>query len=139
MQIQSLPNALPLICSEKNELNQSFVTTQEIQELEAAFTSKFLPDHSTQLTRNSLNSLIFPPAETPTRYFPQMLEWVAVEIQQLINKEGLSPSEIVVLAPYLSDALRFALSNRLEELANSLALPRPSRSLRDEPASALPI
>ncbi len=123
-------------CSEKNELNQSFVTTQEIQELEAAFTSKFLPDHSTQLTRNSLNSLIFPPKETPTRYFPQMLEWVAVEIQQLINKEGLSPSEIVVLAPYLPDALRFALSNRLEELQIPWRSHRPSRSLRDEPASA---
>ena len=65
-----------------------------------------------------------------------MLEWVAVEIQQLINKEGLSPSEIVVLAPYLPDALRFALSNRLEELQIPWRSHRPSRSLRDEPASA---
>jgi hypothetical protein len=47
----------------------------------------------------------------------------------------LPPSEIVVLAPYLSDALRFSLSNRLEELEIPWRSHRPSRSLRDEPAS----
>ncbi len=123
-------------CTEKSELIKSFITTPEIQELEAAFTSKIHPDRSAHLTHSSLNSLIFPPKETPTRYFPQMLEWVALEIQHLINEDGMSPSEIVILAPYLPDALRFALSNRLEELQIPWRSHRPSRSLREEPASA---
>jgi hypothetical protein len=40
-----------------------------------------------------------------------------------------------VLAPYLPDALRFSLSARLEELEIPWRSHRPSRSLRDEPAS----
>jgi hypothetical protein len=61
---------------------------------------------------------------------------VTEEIQSLITKEGVSPSEIVVLAPYLPDALRFSLSNRLDEMQIPWRSHRPSRSLRDEPASA---
>ena len=64
-----------------------------------------------------------------------MLDWVAGEIQRLVAEEGISPSEIVILAPYFSDALRFSLSNRLEELGIPWCSHRPSRSLRDEPAS----
>ncbi|MBL8103823.1 MAG: hypothetical protein JNM02_14920, partial [Anaerolineales bacterium] len=47
----------------------------------------------------------------------------------------LAPSEIVVLAPYLSDALRFSITNRLEEKKIPWRTNRPSRSLRDEAAS----
>ena len=123
------------LCDANAELSQSFVTTQEIQSLEAAFASKLLPDHPTHITPESLAALTFPPTGTPTRFYPQILDWVAEEIQRLITEEGLPPSEIVVLAPYLSDALRFSLSNRLEELEIPWRSHRPSRSLRDEPAS----
>ena len=123
------------LCDTLVELNESFVTTPEIQMLETAFASKLLPDHPAHMTSESLAALAFPPAETPTRFYPQMLDWVAEEIQHLISTEGLPPSEIVLLAPYLSDALRFSLSNRLEELGIPWRSHRPSRSLRDEPAS----
>ncbi|MBE3037586.1 MAG: hypothetical protein IMZ62_02060 [Chloroflexi bacterium] len=132
------------LCDTNAELSESFVTTLEIQALETAFASKLLPDHptpragtgtTTHITPESLAALAFPPAETPTRFYPQILDWVAEEIQRLITEEGLPPSEIVVLAPYLSDALRFSLSNRLEELEIPWRSHRPSRSLRDEPAS----
>ena len=48
------------------------------------------------------------------RFFPQMLDWVAARIAALVHEEGVPPGEIVVLAPFLSDALRFALTHRLE-------------------------
>ncbi len=132
------------LCAANAELSESFVTTPEIQALEIAFASKLLPDHpaprdgtgtTMHITPESLAALVFPPTETPTRFYPQMLDWVADEIQRLITAEGLPPSEIVVLAPYLSDALRFSLSNRLDELEIPWRSHRPSRSLRDEPAS----
>jgi len=41
----------------------------------------------------------------------------------------------VILAPYLSDALRFSITNRLEAANIPWRSHRPSRSLRDEPAS----
>ena len=132
------------LCDTKAELTESFVTSPEIQMLATAFASKLLPDNpaplagtgiTTHITPESLSALTFPPAERPTRFYPQMLDWVAVEIQRLITEEGLLPSEIVILVPYLSDALRFSLSNRLEELGIPWRSHRPSRSLRDEPAS----
>lgn len=123
------------LCATNAELNQSFVTTPEIQALETAFLSKLLPHHPKHLGPESLAALAFPPTETPTRFYPQMLDRVAEEIRRLITEESLPPSEIVVLAPYLSDALRFSLSNRLEELEIPWRSHRPSRSLRDEPAS----
>ncbi len=123
------------LCDTVAELNESFVTTPEIRALETAFTSKLLPDHPASLTPESLAALVFPPAETSTRFYPQMLDRVAEEVRRLITEEGLPPSEIVVLAPYLSDALRFSLSTRLDELEIPWRSHRPSRSLRDEPAS----
>jgi hypothetical protein len=71
----------------------------------------------------------------PNRFHPEMLDWVARQIANLVNEEGVLPSEIVVLAPFLSDALRFALSNRLEAYQIPVRSHRPSRSLRDEPVT----
>ncbi len=68
-------------------------------------------------------------------YHPQMIDWTAEEITRLVEQEGVPPREIVVLAPYLSDALRFALMNRLETAGIPVRSHRPSRSLREEPAA----
>jgi len=64
-----------------------------------------------------------------------MLEWTAAEIASLVHNEGVSPSEIVVLAPFLTDALRFALTHRLTQYKVPVRSHRPSRALRDEPAT----
>jgi hypothetical protein len=69
------------------------------------------------------------------RFFPQMLDWAAGEIARLVHEEGVPPDAIVVLAPYLSDALRFSLTARLEGLGVPTRSQRPSRSLREEPAT----
>jgi hypothetical protein len=68
------------------------------------------------------------------RFFPEMLDWVADQIAKLING-GTTPGEIVVLAPYLSDALRYALVDRLDQSGIPSRSHRPSRSLRDEPST----
>ena len=123
------------LCSSKVELNESFVTSREIQSLEKAFASKLLLDHPSQIYADSLAAITLPPSENPTRFYPQMLDWVSAEIRRLITEEGIPPEEIVVLGPYLSDALRFSLSTRLDELQIPWRSLRPSRSLREEPAS----
>jgi len=68
------------------------------------------------------------------KFHPQMLDWVADEIVRLIG-EGTAPGEIVVLAPFLSDALRLALTDRLERRSIPTQSLRPSRALNDEPAA----
>jgi hypothetical protein len=69
------------------------------------------------------------------RYYPEMLDWVADEIKSLVHDYGVPPAEIAVLAPYLPDALRFALSNRLDARDVPTRSHRPSRALKDEPAT----
>jgi len=70
-----------------------------------------------------------------SRFYPEMLDWVAETIAGLIADQGVPPGEIVVLSPYLSDALRFALVERLNVLSIPARSHRPSRSLREEPAT----
>ncbi len=73
------------------------------------------------------------PQEQP-RFFPAMVDWVAGQVRQLIE-EGTPPGEIVVLAPFMSDVLRFTLANKLDEMGIPNHAHRPSRALRDEPAT----
>ncbi len=75
--------------------------------------------------------LAYPP---DLRYYPQMLDWVTEQIAALVD-DGVSPGEIVVLAPFLGDSLRFALTTRLEDAGLPTRSHRPSRALREEPAT----
>jgi hypothetical protein len=53
----------------------------------------------------------------------------------LITTEGIAPGEITIVAPYVSDALRFSLQNGLMEHGIASTTHRPSRALQDEPAA----
>ncbi len=73
------------------------------------------------------------PEQTP-HYYPQMLDWVAEQVAELVDR-GVPPSEIVILAPFLNDLLRFSLLDRLKARNIPARTHRPSRSLREEPAA----
>ncbi len=68
-------------------------------------------------------------------FHPEMLDWVAGEIGRLVHDEGVPPREIAVLAPFLSGALRFSLTQKLAERDVAVRSHRPSRALREEPAT----
>jgi hypothetical protein len=74
-------------------------------------------------------------SETSLRFHPQMLDWIAEKIAHLVHERDVPPGQIVVVAPFLSDALRFSLTERLSRLAVPSRSHRPSRALRDEPAA----
>lgn len=69
------------------------------------------------------------------RYFPDMTAAVSDEVARLVEDEGVDPEQIAILTPYLSDALRFALVNRLEARGIAVRSLRPSRPLGGEPAA----
>jgi superfamily I DNA/RNA helicase len=69
------------------------------------------------------------------RFQPQMYDWVADQVARLIEQEGVPPDQIVLLAPFLGDALRFSLSEALARRNVPVRSHRPSRALRDEPAA----
>ncbi len=76
--------------------------------------------------------IVYP--EHSYRFYPQMVEWAVDRIEKLVKDDGVEPNEIVVLAPFVSDALRFSLLSRLEEKRIPATSHRPSRALNSEPA-----
>jgi len=127
--------ALRELCDEQAVLQDSFVMSEEIAGLEAALSNAIDPDLSPspiseKWGRVGEGALSF----VQSRFYPELLDAIAEETLALLNG-GLSPSEIVILAPYLPDSLRFSLTNRLAARDIPWRSHRPSRSLRDEPAS----
>jgi UvrD-like helicase family protein len=97
--------------------------------------------------RRSLGPEVYQPPETNddndpltafqfafNQYYPQMIDWTADRIIELIG-QGVEPREIAVLAPYLNDSLRFGLTYRLNQANVPTLSHRPSRALHDEPAT----
>ncbi|MGB7873123.1 MAG: hypothetical protein WBL25_01980 [Anaerolineales bacterium] len=124
--------ALRELCGEQAVLDQSFVISQEIAYLENSLAEAVspLPEPRPSDTDGYGDALAF----VQSRFYPELLDAIADETLALLN-EGFPASEIVILAPYLSDSLRFSLTNRLDAREIPWRSHRPSRSLRDEPAS----
>lgn len=60
---------------------------------------------------------------------------MAEEVKRLVLDRGVAPGEIAVLAPFVSDALRFSLQTALQKDGIMLTTHRPSRALEVEPAA----
>ena len=127
-------------------------TAYEIKDLlteHAAFTESLVTSAAVEEIRGSVEKIMDPeirPAHLyqgdglyfsaePCRFYPEMLTWVSEQIAELVHEQEVPPGEIVVLAPFLSDALRFSLMNDLQALGIPVQSHRPSRALREEPAS----
>jgi hypothetical protein len=130
--------ALRDLCAEQTAWQESLVTTEPIARLNNALAAALQPEADSLLLPLAVEETDISPADAfsviQSRFYPELLDSIGTQTARLLD-EGLPPSEIVILAPYLSDALRFALMQRLEERGIPARSHRPSRSLRDEPAS----
>ncbi len=90
--------------------------------------------HQSSFVRDPLLSGKSPVSITFQPSYQEMTDWVSAKIRSLIDS-GVSLGEIVVLAPYLSDSLRFLLLKSLSKYSIAATSHRPSRALRDEPAT----
>ena len=120
---------LAAVCNETLELTQSHVTPPDVLDLgyQVGLSLQQDPNPTGGDFRQALHF-------QERRFHPQMLDWAADEISRLIG-EGTPPGEIVVLAPFISDALRFSLLQKLSARGIAAHSHRPSRALRDEPAT----
>jgi hypothetical protein len=64
-----------------------------------------------------------------------MLHWVTDNVRRLIEVEQVEAGQIAIVAPYVSDALRFSLQTSLDTYGIPSTSHRPSRALQDEPAA----
>src|SRR5581483_6522676 len=130
--------ALRELCDEQVVTEDSFVTSEDVQNLVGSLIESISPltPPSAPLSQKLGEGTGVRALSTITsRFYPELLDAVVNEIQSLVSSHQVSPSDIVILAPYLSDALRFSLMHRLEARGVPVRSHRPSRSLHDEPAS----
>jgi hypothetical protein len=129
--------ALRGLCDSHQPFTHSFVMSSLISNLEndlgaqigARISSRSRTEPSTRATDGKALQII------RGRFYPEMLDAVVDRVRSLLAGAEVPASEIVVLAPFLSDALRYAITSRLEAAGVRWTTHRPSRSLRDEPAA----
>ena len=135
--------ALAALCRDRRMAGRSYVTTPEVAALGAELAAPFLQKGSgpsASASKRTAGGRVDPvralgrPSES-LRFHPQMLDWVADEISRLKVDEGVRPGEIAILAPFVSDALRFSLAEALQHYGIPTRTHRPSRELREEPAA----
>ncbi len=121
------------LCDEHEMLTEAVNTPQPLVALTAeldAMLSPDVPPPDRDGAANPREGFIF----SSHKFHPQMVDWVAEQVIALIES-GVSPREVVILAPFLSDSLRFSLDNRLQAAGIETVSHRPSRAMRDEPAA----
>ncbi|MEI7989781.1 MAG: hypothetical protein WCI88_12155, partial [Chloroflexota bacterium] len=126
--------ALKSLCSQSRLFEEIFTSSADIQSLSESLAVAVDEDavaHAKRRLRSKaqLDNVL---EYTQVRFFPQMLDWLADKVANLVNESGVKASEIAVLSPYLSDALRFSMTQRLEKRGVPARVQRPSRSLREE-------
>jgi hypothetical protein len=117
-------------CDLNLTLQESLVVSPEMEEL-----NRELAKHLLQIPNRSKIDVRPMLQFEYHRYHPQMLDWVVDQIRRLVLEEAVPPGEIVILAPFMRDALRFSLTQRLRRANLPTYSHRPSRELREEPVA----
>jgi len=66
------------------------------------------------------------------RYWVSMVNWIIERVVALVE-DGTSPSDIAIIAPYVSEVMRFAIEDGLRQHDIAIYLLRPSTMMRDDP------
>ncbi len=116
--------ALSEVCDEQLAFESSFVMSEPVSRLADALAHP--------LSTPPASEAALPLDVLPARLVPQMMDVVVGHVSSLVLDQGVPPSEIVILAPILPDATRFAITSRLEAARIPWRTLRPSRPLRGE-------
>lgn len=115
------------ICDHQVQTNESWICSNKIQEIQSIFKTALSRGSFHNQDSEILSKLSF----HHSLYFPKMMDAIADQIEEFI-KEGTDPGKIAILAPFVSDALRFQIQHRLNQKNIEVVSHRPSRSLREE-------
>ncbi|GAP15020.1 superfamily I DNA and RNA helicase [Longilinea arvoryzae] len=118
------------ICKQKVQFEGTYVTNPRIDQLSACLSDALLRRvYTPSPAVDQVHQIHF------ERFYPAMIGWIGARIESLVHEEGVAPGEIAILAPFVSDSLRFSLMAELESRGIPARSHRPSRTLRDEPAT----
>lgn len=125
-------DSLREICDESVLFSGSHVMPKALSEFKLSLANTIQSRKALSLSSKALSSFTI----EHHRFYPEMELWVCSTVADLVRTQNVSPGEIVILSPFLSDSLRFSLMNRLNDQGIPSWSHRPSRSLRDEPATS---
>jgi len=118
-------------CDEVITFSDSLVIAPDLEDFRSTLESRIRGNKLTQVNP-AIRSVV---EYSTSHYLPQMTQEIAAQIKDLIENRAAQPAEIAILAPFLSDSLRFSLLDALQQAGIPARSHRPSRSLREEPAT----
>lgn len=110
------------------EFDESIVSPISLENLGIFFSNRIHGQLKQNIDPTAFSAFTF---ETH-RFYPDMITAVVLQTQTLMES-GVGPGEIVIIAPYLSDSLRFSLQQGLEKAGIPNRSHRPSQSILNEP------
>ncbi len=126
----SSADALRPLCRHQLTMESSFQPASGLSDFRAALTGCIRHEPAA----NPLGDLSPVLSLKDFRFYPEMIAGVADEVTRLVQNGEARPGELVVLAPYLSDALKFSLDQLLTRRGIASYSSRPSRMYLEEPA-----
>ncbi len=113
-------------CDQSGVLKDSFVMSRSIKNF-----SELLRESIYTKRPDSFESIKDAIAVKSSKYLPDLLTWMVAEVEALL-KAGTPASKIAIVSPFVSDALRFVLTDRMEDVGIPWISHRPSRAIADE-------
>lgn len=127
--------ALADLCEQQVTLDTSFVSSLAMQTLSDGLLRQAPVERAARSTeRPAWEQLEGSLGSVQEHFHTQLLRNVVDEVLRLTHDEGVPAGEVAILAPFVDDALRFALIIEFEQHSVPVRSHRPSRALRDEPA-----
>jgi len=127
--------ALADLCSQRVTLDESFVSPSAMQILGDAIQRQAIGAPRATGTLGVTDDIMEQALKhIEVRFHTELLRDVVDKVLRLTIDEAVAPGEIAILAPFVGDALRFALMTDLQQHGVPVRSHRPSRALRDEPA-----
>lgn len=120
------------LCDNHGELTQSRVMSPAVNAFGAALNRIIGTRHDPSMQADADPRMAF--QWQINRFYPQMIEWVADKITELIA-QNVPARQIAVVSPYVGDSLRFTLGDLLRKRGINLFTHRPSRALNDDPVT----
>jgi len=122
-------------CEHRVVLDHTFVNSAAVTTLAAGLTRRISPQSTSAGTVDLKEGHVDAALEVlQDHYHTGAVRQVVDEVVRLCNEQGVEPGQIAIVAPFVDDALRFALTSGLEAAGLPTRTHRPSRALREEPA-----
>lgn len=120
--------ALKNHCQESFFTDENLVSSEPLQELKLCLQDIKSCQPSPELINQTV---VFPTKRL--RFFPELLDELTQQIEDLRTSPDGKHKKIAILAPYVSDSLRFSLKHKLESLGLQVSVQKPSSPLTQDP------